>query len=102
MKIRNLFIGLALCLSLAGGAQAQVGKEMKAFRNGVEIQRTALVDPMEGYEQSSDQIDVLPGSGMTVTVAYEVPSWDGDYTVQLTQINDASVVHDEMAVTDPQ
>ena len=45
---------------------------------------------------------MLPGSGMTVTVAYEVPSWDGDYTVQLTQINDASVVHDEMAVTDPQ
>ena len=76
--------------------------EMKAFRNGVEIQRTALVDPVEGYEQSSDQIDVLPGSGMKVTVAYEVPSWDGDYTVQLTQINDASVVHDEMAVTDPQ
>lgn len=76
--------------------------EMKVFRNGVEIQRTALVDPVEGYEQSSDQIDVLPGSGMTVTVAYEVPSWDGAYTVQLTQINDASVVHDEMAVTDPQ
>lgn len=54
MKIRNLFIGLALCLSLAGGAQAQVGKEMKAFRNKAGITVTMLTPSLYSLYRTTD------------------------------------------------
>ena len=54
MKIKNLLICMTVGLLLAGGAQAQVGKEMKAFRNKAGITVTMLTPSLYNLYRTTD------------------------------------------------
>ena len=70
---------------------SQLG-DIQAFLDGTELEDAYLSEPVEGYEESSEYLALLPGAQTTATLAYELPRTTGTVNARIVDYDDTALV----------
>lgn len=70
---------------------SQLG-DIQAFLDDTELEDAYLSEPVEGFEESSEYLALLPGAQTTATLAYELPRTTGTVNARIVDYDDTVLV----------